>query len=57
MVVVCDHRGRNAGRLLPRPASVPEASGGWEAVGDKAVVCDPRGEVWTATKLSRCRSL
>ena len=30
---VCDHRGGNAGRLLPRPACVPEASGRGGVVG------------------------
>jgi len=49
MAAVCDRRGGNAGRLLPRPACVLAGDG--RQGGGKAVVCDPRGEVWTATKL------
>ena len=58
MATVCDHRGRNAVRLLPRPACVPEASEGWGWCRDKTVVYDPRGEcVESRQAVSRCRSL
>ena len=61
MAAVCDHRGGNAGRLLPRPACVPEASGGWGGGERRLWSVTPEVSVWTPTKLwagaGHCRHL